>query len=791
MSERHAGRGARTRSTSVLALLSRGERARVCLRAPTSSALKGRYLGREKGLLPALFARLKELPPAGAGRRSARASTPRSVEIEEAIGRLGAGARGARGGRARRRGGRRRHAAGAPPARGRAPPDHDRAAADRGHLPADGLLDRRRPRGRERLPQLRGAELPARASGARHAGHAAARPQGGLAAAPADAHVARPDPGDDAATARRSASSCPGRVYRKDEVDATHSPVFHQVEGARRRPRHLDGGPEGDRVGRSSRSSSGRDTKARFIPTFFPFVEPGVDVAMSCIFCKGAGCRKCKGSGWIEIMGAGMVHPRVLQGVGDRPRGVHGLRLRPRDRPRGAPEVRLPGPAPALRGRRAVPLAVRGARMKFSLDWLGDFVDVAAAGGAEGVRAPARPGRHPGRVGRPPSGEDTILDVGDHAQPAGRHGPPRPRARDRRDGAACSLRTSARGTPSLAAEGEATERLASIVIQVPRLCRRFGARVVRGIGDGPAAGARPRGGCRAIGAKSISAAVDATNYVLWDTGQPLHAFDFDKLAGELIIVRKARAGEKLVTLDGVERTLDPSDIVVADAERAVSLAGIMGGLDTAVTGADEERPARGGVVGPGDHPQAPRAGSGCTRTPRTASSGAPITTRSPASLDLAARLLVEAAGGTVAPGLLDAHGAAAPRPQDGAAPRRACACSRATTGSTSTSPRRRSRASGSQIGAPGQAPHRVDPALPRRRAPRGRPRRGSPARLRLRPAALAPAARPRARRATRSRCRQVEERLADAAAAAVSSRRSTTRSSTATPTSRPGATGCA
>ena len=73
--------------------------------------------------------------------------------------------------------------------------------------------------------------------------------------------------------------------------------------------------------------------------------------------------------------------------------------------------------------------------------------------------------------------------------------------------------------------------------------------------------------------------------MLWGIGQPLHAFDLDRLAGGRIVVRKARRGEKLVTLDGIERPLEPSDIVVADAERAVSLAGVMGGLDTAVTAA--------------------------------------------------------------------------------------------------------------------------------------------------------------------------------------------------------------
>jgi len=116
----------------------------------------------------------------------------------------------------------------------------------------------------------------------------------------------------------------PGRVYRRDEVDATHSPVFHQVEAL-----VVDHGISmADLKGTVSiflEELFGRGTRARFIPTFFPFVEPGVDVAMSCIFCRGTGCPKCKGSGWIEIMGAGMVHPKVLQGVAIDPEEFTGF----------------------------------------------------------------------------------------------------------------------------------------------------------------------------------------------------------------------------------------------------------------------------------------------------------------------------------------------------------------------------------------------------------------------------------------------------------------------------------
>ncbi len=111
---------------------------------------------------------------------------------------------------------------------------------------------------------------------------------------------------------------CPGRVYRKDEVDATHSPVFHQIEGLvvdrGITMAHLKGTIEAFLQG-----LFGRDTKVRFTCSYFPFVEPGAQAAMTCFLCRGAGCRTCKGSGWIEILGAGMVHPNVLRVCGVDP----------------------------------------------------------------------------------------------------------------------------------------------------------------------------------------------------------------------------------------------------------------------------------------------------------------------------------------------------------------------------------------------------------------------------------------------------------------------------------------
>lgn len=105
----------------------------------------------------------------------------------------------------------------------------------------------------------------------------------------------------------------PGRVYRSDEVDATHSPVFHQLEGL-----VVDKGiTMSDLKGcleTFAKQMFGQSTKLRFRPHHFPFTEPSAEVDVSCFVCGGKGCRVCKNEGWIEILGAGMVHPNVLRG---------------------------------------------------------------------------------------------------------------------------------------------------------------------------------------------------------------------------------------------------------------------------------------------------------------------------------------------------------------------------------------------------------------------------------------------------------------------------------------------
>ena len=120
-------------------------------------------------------------------------------------------------------------------------------------------------------------------------------------------------------------------------------------------------------------------------------------------------------------------------------------------------------------------------------------------------------------------------------------------------------------------------------IEAPDLCGRFTARVLRGITLQPSSGVVAER-FRLLDQKQISNAVDATNYVTQAIGQPTHVFDLDTLRGG-IVVRRARKGEQLKTLDGVERTLDPDDLVVADEERALGLAGVMGGWDSMITSA--------------------------------------------------------------------------------------------------------------------------------------------------------------------------------------------------------------
>jgi len=109
----------------------------------------------------------------------------------------------------------------------------------------------------------------------------------------------------------------PGKVHRNEAADATHSPVFHQVEGLCVDTNITFSDLKGT-LDHAMKAFFGSSVKTRFFPSFFPFTEPSADVQISCIYCNGKGCRKCKHSGWIELLGCGMIDPAVFAAVNQR-----------------------------------------------------------------------------------------------------------------------------------------------------------------------------------------------------------------------------------------------------------------------------------------------------------------------------------------------------------------------------------------------------------------------------------------------------------------------------------------
>lgn len=196
----------------------------------------------------------------------------------------------------------------------------------------------------------------------------------------------------------------------------------------------------------------------------------------------------------------------------------------------------------------------------------------------------------------------------------------------------------------------------SVEINVPEYCARFTGQEIRNVKIGPALGgdAAKKNGSADVGGrfaeldqKPINNAADATNYVLLLMGKPTHAFDADKLAGHKIIVRMAKPGEKLKTLDGVERTLHPEDVVVADAEKAVALAGVMGGWDSMITASTKNVFIESAWWDPAAVRRTSRRHALHTDASHRFERGADFAS-CPLSTDLVAHLILESGGGELA-----------------------------------------------------------------------------------------------------------------------------------------------
>ncbi len=217
--------------------------------------------------------------------------------------------------------------------------------------------------------------------------------------------------------------------------------------------------------------------------------------------------------------------------------------------------------------------------------------------------------------------------------------------------------------PSVAVKesGESAESLARLQLDAPDLCRRYTVRIISGLRVGPSP-AWMAARLRAVGLRPISNVVDVTNYVLWELGHPLHAFDHAKVADRTVVVRRARTGERFTTLDGQERTLTDRMLVIADPRRAIGLAGVMGGANTEVTDATDRVLLESAWFDPATTRRTSRALGLATDAAYRFERGADVEGLVEAQ-DRAAQLMADLAGGAVARGMLDAYPAPRPRPQ--------------------------------------------------------------------------------------------------------------------------------
>src|SRR5512138_1441507 len=201
--------------------------------------------------------------------------------------------------------------------------------------------------------------------------------------------------------------------------------------------------------------------------------------------------------------------------------------------------------------------------------------------------------------------------------------------------------------------GLAAKDAVKVRIEDPERCARYAARVIEGvkIGPSPLWLARRLESC---GVRSISNVVDATNFVLLELGHPLHAFDLDKVAGREIVVRTARPGEKLTTLDGKERQLSTEDLLIADRDRGSALAGVMGGGDSEISAGTTRVLLESAWFQPSTVRRTSRRHGLKTEASYRFERGADPGMVIPA-LDRCAALIAELAGGKIRPGVVDAH----------------------------------------------------------------------------------------------------------------------------------------
>jgi phenylalanyl-tRNA synthetase beta chain len=203
--------------------------------------------------------------------------------------------------------------------------------------------------------------------------------------------------------------------------------------------------------------------------------------------------------------------------------------------------------------------------------------------------------------------------------------------------------------------------MAAVEILDPELCPRYAARVITGLTVKPSPPWLAQR-LRSVGLRPINNLVDVTNYVLWEMGQPLHAFDYDTIAQHKIVVRRARPGERLTTLDGQDRALAAGMLLICDAERPVAVGGVMGGASTEVTARTTTVLLESAYFNPGSIRSTARTLGLHTDAAYRFERGADIEGLREA-LDRAAQLMADLGGGTVAKGVVDVYPGPKPRPR--------------------------------------------------------------------------------------------------------------------------------
>jgi phenylalanyl-tRNA synthetase beta chain len=210
-----------------------------------------------------------------------------------------------------------------------------------------------------------------------------------------------------------------------------------------------------------------------------------------------------------------------------------------------------------------------------------------------------------------------------------------------------------RPAPKLAQAGPPAAEAVKVRIESPDKCARYAARVIDGVKIGPSPLWLARR-LESLGIRSISNVVDATNLVLLELGHPLHAFDLEKVAAREIVVRTARPGEHITTLDGKDRALDPDDLLIADRDRGSALAGVMGGGDSEISAGTSRVLLESAWFQPSTVRRTSRRHGLKTEASYRFERGADPGMVIPA-VDRCAGLIAELAGGTVRPGVVDAH----------------------------------------------------------------------------------------------------------------------------------------